>query len=124
MAAATLSVTIAMAHTTDGLIQSEPSATKARTPVAKNGRRNVQVIGFAADEVIDVTDVTTPKECYFKNLDATNYVDIGPNNSGAMLGLIRLQPGEHCVFPLLPGTVMRAQANTAAVELYCNIRPT
>jgi len=122
--AASLAVTIAIAHTNSGLVQNEPSSTKTRTPVALTGRRNVQAIGFAADEVIDVTDVTTPKECYFKNLDATNYVDIGPNNGGAILGLIRLAAGEHCVFPLLPGTVMRAQANTAAVNLLCNVYAT
>ena len=81
-------------------------------------------MGATSGFSISFTDVTTPKECYFRNLDSTNYVDIGPNNGGTMLGLVRLLPGEHCVFPLLPGTVMRAQANTAAVQLYCNIRPT
>ena len=122
--AASLAVTIAIAHSNDGLVQNEPSLTKTRVPVAKNGRRNVQNIGFAADEVIDLTDVTTPKEMYFKNLDAVNYVDIGPTTAGAILPLIRLAAGEHCVFPLSPGVVIRAQANTAAVLLMCNIYAT
>lgn len=122
--AASLVLTIGISHSNDGLVQNEPSFSKTRTPSSKSGRRNVQVIGFAADEVIDVTDVTTPKECYLKNLDATNYVDIGPTTAGAMLGMVRLLAGEQCVFPILPGTVIRAQANTAAVNLLVNVYAT
>lgn len=79
---------------------------------------NVQTIGFAADETITVIgDLATLGIAAFQNLDATNYVDIGPDDSGALLGFIRLEAGEFATMRLKPGITIRAQANTAAVKL-------
>lgn len=80
--------------------------------------QHVQVIGFAADEVITVaSDVVTLGVAAFQNNDVTNYVDIGPDNSGTMLPMIRLYPGETATMRLKPGITLRAQAAVAAVPL-------
>jgi hypothetical protein len=79
---------------------------------------NVQSIGFAADEAITVIgDLSTLGVAAFQNLDATNYVEIGPDSGGALVGFIRLEPGEFATMRLKPGITIRAQANTAAVKL-------
>lgn len=51
---------------------------------------------------------------YMKNLDATNYVKIGPTSAGAIVPMVRLRPGKVALIPLEPGLTLRAQANTAA----------
>jgi hypothetical protein len=76
--------------------------------------RNVQNIGFAADEALQLGDVTTPGWCVFQNLDDTNYVEIGV---GSFTPFLKLKPGEQCVCRL-GTTAPRAKANTAAVDLF------
>jgi hypothetical protein len=68
-----------------------------------------------ADTVIVLTGVTTPRVIAIKNLDATNYIDIGPTSGGVIVNLIRLKAGECCQFPITPSAVIRGQANTGSV---------
>ena len=75
---------------------------------------NVQNIGTTA-EALGVGDVGTAGWAYFKNLDLTNYVEIGRDISGFQ-AFIKLLPGEACVVRL--GTsAPYAKANTAAIDL-------
>lgn len=76
--------------------------------------RNVQNIGFAADEALALGDVATPGFCIFKNLDDTNYVEIGV---GSFTPFLKLKPGELALCRL-GTTAPRAQADTAAVDLF------
>lgn len=76
----------------------------------------VQTIG-TSEEVIPDGDVTTLGWAFFQNLDATNYVTIGPETGGAMVGFIKLEPGESAAMRLLPGITIRGQANTAPVNV-------
>lgn len=76
--------------------------------------RNVQTIGFAADEAIQLGDVTTPGYAVFQNLDDTNYVEIGV---GSFTAFMKLKPGELAICRLST-TAPRAQANTADVDLF------
>jgi hypothetical protein len=69
------------------------------------------------EEVISKGDVSSQGLCCLKNLDATNYVDFGPESAGALVSLIRLLPGESAAFRLLPAVVWRAQANTAPCKV-------
>ncbi|RPI76136.1 MAG: hypothetical protein EHM42_10765 [Planctomycetaceae bacterium] len=55
--------------------------------------------------------------CAMRNLDTTNYVDIGPKSGGAMVGMLRLKPGEPQSMRLVPGVTLRAVANTAACKV-------
>ena len=70
-----------------------------------------------AEEVLSFGDVTTPGFLFFRNLDETNYVDIGPESAGAMVPLCRVNPGQWGYVPLHPSTVLRAKADTASVKL-------
>lgn len=76
----------------------------------------VQNIG-TAEEVLSFAGVVAPCAMEIYNLDATNYVDIGPESSGALVGCIRLAPGHSAVFPLKPSVVWRAKANGAACDV-------
>lgn len=76
--------------------------------------RNVQEIGFAADEALALGDVTTPGYAVFQNLDDTNYVEIGV---GSFTAFLKLEPGEFALCRL-GTTAPRAQADTAAVDLF------
>ena len=70
-----------------------------------------------SDTVLTVTGVTTPRAIHITNLDATNYIDIGPTVSSAIAPCARLKAGESLVMPLVPTVVLRGQANTSAVNI-------
>ena len=74
--------------------------------------RNVQTIG-TVEEALQLGDVTTPGYCVFKNIDDTNFVEIGI--SGNMF--LKLKPGEQCLCRLTT-TAPYAKADTADVELF------
>lgn len=76
----------------------------------------VQNIGTSAEDLV-FTGLTAPRWVQLKNLDATNYVDIGMSDGGTLKALIQLRAGESCPFPLKPSTTVRAQANTAPINL-------
>ncbi len=79
----------------------------------------VQIIG-TTEEILDFGDVSTAGYLFLRNLDATNYLEYGPESAGsgaAMVILGKLKPGEPALLRLSPGVVMRAKANTAAVKL-------
>lgn len=76
-----------------------------------------------ADTLIpELTGLTAEGLCVMQNLDATNYLTWGPDNgSGAMVVAGKLKPGEFCVFRLAPTVILRANADTAALLLFCRI---
>mgnify|MGYP001574125970 CR=1 FL=1 len=69
------------------------------------------------EEVIPQTDIGTLGWCVLQNLDATNFVEFGPESAGVMVGFVKLKAGEHGTFRLKPGIVIRGKADTAAVEV-------
>lgn len=70
-----------------------------------------------SEEVISFAELATLGWLHITNLDPTNYVDFGPESGGAMVGALRIMPGKVAVFQMIPATVYRAKANTAA----CNV---
>lgn len=70
-----------------------------------------------SEEAISFGDVSTPGWAFIRNIDATNYVDIGPDSGGSMVAACRLKPGEGFAIRLHPSSTWRGQANTAAVDL-------
>jgi len=74
--------------------------------------RTVQAIGTSWEALI-LGDVGTPGIAVFKNLDDTNFVEIGAG--GAAFG--KLKPGEACVLRL-GVAAPQAKADTAAVDLF------
>ena len=76
---------------------------------------NVQAVGFAAAEALIKGDITTVGYCWFKNLDATNFVEVGYDDTG-FKNVIKLKAGEEAVVRLGQNTP-QAQADTAGVKL-------
>ena len=76
-----------------------------------------QSIGNAAHEAIVITELTTLGWCRFRNMDPTNYVEIGLDVAATFYPLVRIETGEECIFRMAQGITPYAQANTAAVIL-------
>jgi hypothetical protein len=74
----------------------------------------VQNIG-TSDETLSLGDVTSLGYIFLRNVDATNYVEIG-YTSGTYFG--KLKPSEFAVLRAGAGlTAIHAKANTAAINL-------
>jgi hypothetical protein len=73
-----------------------------------------------SDTTIPLTGVTANGWAFFKNIDATNYLEIGPDSTG-MIPFMRLYPGMSAVVSLSPAAVLKAKANTAACLLQYSI---
>lgn len=77
---------------------------------------NVQSVGTGAHEALVIGDMGTAGYLYAKNLDATNYVELGIDATGTFHPLIRLKAGDECLVPMTT-TAVYAKANTGAVSL-------
>ncbi len=75
-----------------------------------------QIIGTTYEALAIGSDVGTEGWSYFKNLDATNYVEVGVEVSAAFYPLIKLKPGEAALCRLATGSVF-ARANTSSVKM-------
>ena len=72
-------------------------------------------------EAVATTDITNKGWAFFKNLDTTNFVDIGVDVSATFYPLLRLEPGESVVVRLSPAVSLYAKADTAACRLESQI---
>jgi len=79
--------------------------------------RNVQTIGFATHEALELGDVATPGYAVFKNLDDTNFVQIGLEVGGTFYPFAKLSSENQGMVPLANVTFY-AQADSADVELF------
>lgn len=68
-----------------------------------------------SEEDISFGDVVPGLVC-IQNLDAANYVQIGPKASGAMVPMIKLAAGTATMFYLDGSVTLRAKANTTTVK--------
>ena len=89
------------------------------TQAAIGGNGGVQEIGFAAHEALALGDVGTEGWLIVRNIDDTNFVDLGVDVAAAFEPFIRLEPGEPALFRLSKdaGATPYAQADTAAVKV-------
>lgn len=74
-----------------------------------------QSIGTTA-EAIATGDLTSPKQLHLKNLDSTNSIDFGYNNSGTV-GPFNIPAGQVAVIGIKSGDTVYAKANTAACKV-------
>jgi len=100
----------------NGQINTKLSKDKRSDQTTAGAWSGVQNIG-TSEEVLSLVGVVAARAIQIVNLDATNYVDFGPESTGAMVAIGRLYPGEPATVPLKPGVVIRMQANTAAVDV-------
>ena len=98
--------------TVDSRTQSITQTTAAPTSIG-----GTQSIGFAAHEALVLTDITTNGWAYFRNRNATNFVELGVDVAATFYPLVRLNANEGCVLRLSQGITPYAQADTAAVIL-------
>lgn len=78
----------------------------------------VQSIGTATNaEVLAMGDVTTAGYCTLRNLDTTNYIDVGTGTGTSFVASMRLKAGQVAIAPLHPTNVPSARANAAACNL-------
>lgn len=81
------------------------------------GAGGAQTIGHSAHEQITKGDTTDGGVYFFRNLDQTNFVEVGIQHSGStFVAFLKLLPGEYSVGRLSSSTIF-AKANTAAVNL-------
>lgn len=85
------------------------------------GVQEISHSGAAAQgEALGVTDVSVGGVCFFRNLDETNYVEVGFQVSSTFYAFLKLLPGEFCLGRI--GTAAPyARANTANVNLQYRI---
>lgn len=76
----------------------------------------VQAVGTSAENIAG-GDVSTPGYLFLKNLDATNFVDIGKDNTG-FVAVGRMEPGETACFRVSASTTIQLKADTAS----CNVQ--
>ena len=88
---------------------------------SSKGDGGVQEIGTAsAGEAINVVDVSVGGMFFARNIDATNYVEVGVQTGGTFYPFLKLLPGEYTVGRL--GTIAPfARANTANVDVQYRI---
>ena len=86
---------------------------------SRYGSGGVQAIGTSVEQVTQ-GDTTDGSIFFFRNIDETNYVEIGitsdDTSGGTFYPFLKLRAGEYSVGRLSNATIF-AQANTAAVNL-------
>lgn len=93
------------------------------TVATKKYTKFKQAIGFAAEEAIQLGEVTAPGWALFINRDATNFIELRVATSGAIFA--KLLPGEFALLRLGSGSqAPTAQADTAACQLEAFIAST
>lgn len=82
----------------------------------------VQSIGTSTNcEFIALGDVSTAGYAWFRNLDTTNYVEIGTGTGTSFVASMRLKPGNVALCPLHPTNAPSAKANTGACNLWYQV---
>jgi len=84
---------------------------------AKVMRSGGSIGTVAAGDVLGGADLTELGLAVFKNLDDTNFVEVGVQVGGTFYGFAKLEPGEAGVVRLV-NTNIYARADTADVELF------
>lgn len=94
------------------------SSTKQITLAGSHFAAGIQDIGTGAEQIVYPADLITEgiTYVYFKNLDATNYVEIALNSFTQIF--TKLLAGQSAVFGSYTGNpVYYARANTAGIQL-------
>jgi hypothetical protein len=71
---------------------------------------------FTSHGALAIGSVGTAGWAFFRNTDATNFVEIGRDNAGTFIGFVKLKAGESCILRLTTNAPY-ARANTASVNL-------
>jgi hypothetical protein len=111
-------ITISMSWTYDvgGRKRSLPSTTTKFSVGTNNVIENIQNIG-TSEEALTMGEVTNPGFAYFKNLDTTNFIEIGQYDVNTnFVAFVKIETNAACVL-WLGTTAPYAKADTAACKL-------
>lgn len=89
---------------------------QADQAVAGGGNPGTIVVETSA-AAIPFTGLTSPGWIWMRNLDDTNFVEVGPDDDGTFVPCITLLPGEVALFRFAGGT-LKARADTAPCRLH------
>lgn len=81
---------------------------------------NTQTIGTTAETVTIGADIVAHGMCFVKNLDDTNFIEIGPDSTG-IVNFFKLLPGKWAWFPLHPSATVKAKADAADCKLFIKL---
>lgn len=76
----------------------------------------IQAVGTSAEN-LGAGDIATPGYAYFKNLDDTNFVEIGVDNTG-FVAMAKIGPGQVAMFPIADSTTLQGKADTAECRVH------
>lgn len=111
-----IQVTTRLTVSNDGYVEERTPSRLKVTQVARGGAAGTQAIGTTY-EAIGTGDVTVEGFTYIRNLDDTNFVQVGLDGGASLTPLIRLDAGEFCVFRVDDAATLFAQADTAEVDI-------
>jgi hypothetical protein len=112
---AEISVSLRLAVNKSYLIHSENPGTFTVDMAGTTGTGGIQSIGTTY-EALSMGDTGTAGYAYFRNTDATNYVELGVVVAATFYPFAKLKAGEAGVFRLGTNTPY-ALANTASISL-------
>lgn len=75
-----------------------------------------QTIG-TSHEAIALGDVSTPGPSLLVNLDSTNFVEIGIDDSSVFVPMVKIAPGQAALIQPADSVTLYAQADTAPVVI-------
>jgi len=114
--AGTIKLTTGITHVNGSLSVPVAAKTKEVAQATQCVYQNVQIIGTSA-EALTTGDIATLGIAMLENLDAANFVDVGPDDGGTMKDFMRIEAGERYPVRLKPGITVKAKADTAPVRL-------
>jgi hypothetical protein len=112
-----ITVNAKLVATKGNLSQSRSETCQPNMAGTHYAARGMDIPTTAAGTALDLGSVATAGYALLKNLDATNYVEVGVQVAGTFYPLVRLLAGESAVFRFAISSGIYARANTATVVL-------
>jgi hypothetical protein len=110
--------TVGVNYVTDGVARFQiPARQDSLTLTSAIRVQGVQDIGTTYEAIDLATVGSDGGPAYFRNLDATNFVELGREIAAAFEAFVKLPPGAGCFLPGVSDKDIFARANTAAVKL-------
>jgi len=112
-----ITITTGLVATSGNFLVQHSTLTKQATLTTARRSLNTQLISTSSTALVIASGVAAAGGwAWFRNLDTTNYVEVGVQVSGTFYPLVRLNAGEAAVFRL--GVITPyAYANTGSVYL-------
>lgn len=97
-----------------------PTLSKQFTMTGTYYSAGVQLIGTTHEILSISADLVTAGWAWFKNVDPTNFIEVGIDAAGTFHPLLKLLASEFALCPLTTKAIY-ARANTAAAKLEYNV---